>query len=184
MRTMLLAAAGVLVLSACPAEEPAQGPPEGPLQEPTPTPADEPVPLTQECTSPDGFTISYPEGWVTDEECTLFDPESVEFEGMHVPESIGVYANVDAVEFERTEPERFEEELGGRETTIDGRPALRLETEATGEGLYDAGHVSTSWRVDLDGETFIAITHDVEELDYAANQAILDAMVESLTFDV
>ncbi len=39
---------------------------------------------------------------------------------------------------------------------------------------------SYRYAVDLDGRTLVAVTRDVEGLDYGRNQDVLDAMMESL----
>jgi hypothetical protein len=69
---------------------------------------------------------------------------------------------------------------------VDGHPALRAELRHTGWGLYDAGHRSYAWFVDLGDQTLIAVTHDVVDADpppFAARQRILDAMMASVRID-
>jgi hypothetical protein len=148
-------------------------------------------PLDQECSSPAGYRLSYPAGWVTNEEqanqlppCSLFDPESVELgETLHVPETIAIRVGVEEVAFDETVDSRFEEELDREDLRVGGRTAVRLETRSTGEGLLDRGIESTSYRIDMgDGRTFIATTYDVGELDYETKQEILDRIMETLRF--
>jgi hypothetical protein len=154
-----------------------------------PDSADELV-LTQECSSPAGYRLSYPEDWVTNEEeanqlppCSLFDPESVELgETLHIPESIAIRAGIEPVVFDSTVDRLFEEELDRQDVQVAGRAAVRLETRATGEGLLQPGVLATSYRVDLGDRTFIATTYDVDELDYETKQEILDRMMETLRF--
>jgi hypothetical protein len=61
-----------------------------------------------------------------------------------------------------------------------GRPAVRAETVSTGDGLLPEGIRSYRYAVDLDGRTLVAVTRDVEGLDYAGNQDVVDAMMASL----
>jgi hypothetical protein len=73
--------------------------------------------------------------------------------------------------------------LARRETTVLGRRAVRVETEATGEGFEDRGVKVTSWVVDRDGAAFFVRTTGFPgKGDYATRQATLDRAVETLVF--
>lgn len=146
------------------------------------------VELAQTCTSTEGgYAVDYPDGWSTNEgdvtsPCRFFHPEPFE-----VPEATEVFGlavtiGVEPVPFERVAaPDGMgEEELSRQETTVAGQPAVLVETESTGEALLPEGVRSYRYAVDLDGRTLVAVTRDVEGLDYGRNQDVLDAMMSSL----
>jgi putative cell wall-binding protein len=148
------------------------------------------------CSNVDGFTVSYTDRWVTNIEridevpaCSLFDPdpESFEFEGQEIPLSIGAYLRITAaVEFDdaATADPQVEREVDREVTTVDERTAVRLETEATGDGQLPEGALSTRWVVDLgDGSVFLASSHEVGEPAYAEKVTVLDDMMGAITFD-
>lgn len=146
--------------------------------------------LAQECSN-ELYSVSYPEGWVTNEQavdslpaCSLFDPESVELgETLQVPESIAVFLRVEEVAFAATNQEdSFEEELAREGLVVAGQAAVRAESRATGEGFRPQGMLTTSYLVNLEGRTFVATTHDTGELDYETKQDVLDRMMETLQF--
>lgn len=114
--------------------------------------------------------------------CRFFHPEP--FEVPEATEVIGlaVTVSVEPVAFERVSgsDDLTEDELSREETTVAGRPAVRVETVSTGDGLLPEGIRSYRYAVDLDGRTLVAVTRDVEGLDYAANQDVVDAMMDSL----
>jgi hypothetical protein len=142
----------------------------------------------QACTNDeDGYTVEYPSGWSTNAgevvpPCRFFHPEP-----FGVPEAtevigLAVTVSVEPVPFERVSgsDDLTEEELSREETTVAGRPAVRVETVSTGDGLLPEGIRSYRYAVDLDGRTLVAVTRDVEGLDYAGNQDVVDAMMASL----
>ena len=64
---------------------------------------------------------------------------------------------------------------------VDGRQALRIEAEASGEGLAPRGMRSLRYVIDLGGgRSLIATTHDTGAGRYETEKRILGAMVESL----
>lgn len=146
------------------------------------------VELGQTCTSADGgYAVEYPTGWSTNEgdvtePCRFFHPEPFEVPQATEVFGLAVTIGVEPVPFERVgAPDGMvEEELSREETTVAGRPAVVVETESTGEGLLPEGVRSYRYAVDLDGRTLVAVTRDVEGLDYGRNQDVLDAMMESL----
>lgn len=177
-RTVGVLVGSVVVLAGCP----------GPEQDQTTTTG-----LTQECTNPDGFSVAYPDGWVTNEEaeddlppCSLFDPDpdQLRVEGKEIPLDVAVSVQLEAVPFEEMlRAGEHTEELERRESTVDGRDAVRLELRHTGEGLYPEGTLLTMWMIDRDGVTFVARSADVGEPEYSRTQEILDQMVDSVSFD-
>jgi hypothetical protein len=172
-----------LVLSAC-ASEDVEGP------SPQPTAPFSPIEATERCTNPEGFEVSHPEGWVTNEEsedglppCSLFDPESVDTgDALEVPLDIAVFIRIEPVPFRDVESADFADEISRQELTVGERPAVRLEYQATGGALLPAGTLSTSYRIDLGEETLIAVAHDIGEPAYRVKQDALDAMMRTLEF--
>ncbi len=148
---------------------------------------DDPLAGGQSCTNERaGYTVRYPAEWHTNSgdvvaRCCFFHPEPFEVEAQTEVLDIAISLRVDAVPFERVTGEgQAERTLEREETTIDGRPAVRTEAEATGAALLPDGTRVYRYAIDLDGRTVIASTLDVAGLDYAANKRLLDAMVASL----
>jgi hypothetical protein len=139
-----------------------------------------------------GFAIGYPARWHTDavapeESCEYLDPEPFEvppqsdFSGTALEVDPGgePYAEVVDGLVDR----RFARVLARRETRVAGRPAVRLESEATGEGFEGEGVKVTSWVVDRDGRAFVVRTTGFPgKGDYASRQSTLDRAVETLVF--
>jgi hypothetical protein len=113
-----------------------------------------------------GYAIGYPADWHTatlegEFECSFFDPEPFEI----IPESefpltalqafpAGEERSFEQVVEEYADP-MFERELARRDTTVAGFPAVRLETEATGQGLFDEGTRTLAYIVDRDVAPFV-----------------------------
>ena len=78
-------------------------------------------------------------------------------------------------------PGSSERVLSTERLTVDGRPALRVEAEASGEGLAPRGMRSLRYVIDLGGgKSLIASTHDTDAGKYESEKRILGVMVESL----
>lgn len=191
----LAAAALVLVAGACTAGD---TPAPGTTGTPQPTPAQSPTVAQRAgwetcANATSGYTIDYPGDWSTNSEaidhvepCSLFDPqpERLRTEGLEVPADVAVALYVEAAPFhDVASADRHADELDRSEAVVDGREAVRTDSEATGEGFYPEGWRYTTWAVDLDGVTFVAQTFDVGELPYPDKQEVLDGMVASLRFD-
>lgn len=185
--TSLLAA---LVLAGCGADDEVAPPGPPPAEEPVPTeptaPAEE---LAQRCENEEaGFAVAYPGHWHTNSgdvapACSFFDPEP--FEVPEATEAVGVAAihvYRDPVAFDVVTGEVMGIEILAREEIeVAGRPAVRRETEATGEGLLDAGTRAVEYVVDLGGgETLFASSHDVHGAGFAERVEVLDRMMETL----
>jgi hypothetical protein len=188
---MLVGLVGLLLLSACTLEDV----PDDVLPSPTAEPEETPTPdaddeLTAQCTNPDGFTVSYPEGWSTNETtedalppCSLFDPQTVDTgDALEVPADIALFLRIEAVAFDATEDDVTVDVVDRSELTVNGHTAVREETEATGDGMFPEGTRSTMYRVDLGEQTFIAVTRDEGDPAYEVKQQVLDAMIDTLTF--
>lgn len=143
------------------------------------------------CSNPgDGYEIDYPETWETNpadvmEPCRLFDPEPVDVEPeTQIPADIAVRLTIEPVDYETvTAEDPTGEDVSDREESeVAGRPATRIEAEATDDAaLRPAGTRETRWMIDLgDGRTLVAATTESPEGDYEAEQAVLDEMVATL----
>lgn len=155
--------------------------------------AAEPDPLTATCTSTEaGYTLQYPADWHTEPDndypvCHYFHPESFSVpdggEATHFGAIVAVVPESFEVVRGWSSDERFERVLSEVETVVNGRPAVVIESESTGEGLLDRGTLTYRYVVDLgDGRAVDASTRTTEGLDYDANKAVLDAMMASLEF--
>lgn len=151
-------------------------------------PADAQGGPTQTCTNAEaGFRVDYPADWHTNDgsvmpACSLFDPQPITVPpASEIPQDIAVSIGREQVAFGVAAGEDIGRRVLTADTTrIDGRTAVRMESEATGEGLYDAGMLSYSWVVDLDDAVLIAQSHDAGEPDFAAKKSVLDRMMQSL----
>jgi hypothetical protein len=145
------------------------------------------------CSNPArGFAIGFPARWHMDEvaeheSCEYFDPDP--FEVPPQTDFSGTALEIDpgGEKYETVVDglvdRRFARVLGRRETTVLGRPAVRIQTEATGEGFEDRGVKVTSWVVDRDGSAFVIRTTGFPgKGDYAARQKTLDRAIETLAF--
>jgi putative cell wall-binding protein len=140
------------------------------------------------------YTVSHPDDWATNIEsiddvpaCSLFDPDAdaIRAEGSTVPADIAVYLRASDIDFAEASTANMDEELlDRRETTVDGRDAVRLEVRFTGEGAFDEGTLGTRWVIDRGDEILIGVSYDIGEPAYAEKQEVLDAMVDSLAFDL
>jgi hypothetical protein len=169
---------------------PASDTPEPPsaVQQPKPVPVAEPA-LSQQCTNErGGFTVSYPAGWHTNggeviPACSAFDPEPVQVPPQsEMPFEIAIVIDVQEVAFEGTATDsQFERVLSSERLTIGGRPALRAEVEATGEGLADRGMRTLRYAIDLgNGRSLVASTNRTGE-QYEREKEILARMVETIS---
>jgi hypothetical protein len=139
-----------------------------------------------------GFAIGFPARWYTDEvapheSCEYFDPApfdvppQTDFSGTALEIDPGgeMYQIVVDGLVER----RFARVLARRETTVLGRPAVRIETEATGAGFEDRGVKVTAWVVDRDGSAFVVRTTGFPgKGDYSTRQETLDRAIDTLSF--
>jgi hypothetical protein len=137
-----------------------------------------------------GFAIGYPAHWYTDEvsddeSCEYFDPDPFEIP----PQSdfSGTALEIDpggeryGTVVDGLVDRRFARVLARRETTVEGRRAARIETEATGQGFEDRGVKVTTWVVDREGGALLVRTTGFPgKGDYPSRQATLDRAIETL----
>ena len=144
------------------------------------------VELTQQCTNPEeGYTVSLPRGWYYNETveaddtddvaaCRFFSPDDFE-----VRPGSGVSDVAIGIGREATAP-RAE----GEATTVGGKPAIILETEANDDSFDPAGTRYYQYWIDVGAEWLVATTTDAPGWvgDYDDNKAVLDAMMDTLSF--
>jgi hypothetical protein len=143
--------------------------------------------LDQSCTSPDGFTIRYPRDWDAVSDCGQFGPAPLEEPEPATDERPGVVsAYVDPVAFGDVSAPGPGEQARAL-SVVDGFPAVRVTTEATGEGLYPRGTTSVTWMVDLAigtddgaGTLFVDAVNPANREDFDRIVTTLDAMVRGI----
>lgn len=146
-----------------------------------------PVALSQRCTSPEGFSVAYPAGWAvnagdTVPACTRFAPDPFTVPPGTDARVGAVSATVEPAPFEDVAGTGSAREVERRDTTVGGRPAVRVELVHSDEGLYPAGTRATRYVValadDADGpRTLVLATIGLPQFDYARNVRVLDRMV-------
>ncbi len=187
----MLTGIALLGMAACGAsdgERPAMAPDSSTTSVATPsTTATDSPQLAQTCEA-ERYRVGYPAGWSTNTgdvvpSCRFFDagpftvPPATEFLDPAVvfdPEPIPYARLVGSVG-------GGEEVLDRRETTVAGRPEVRIEARAGNDGaLLPPGTASLRYVVDLDGSTLIAATYGVAGADHRRNRDVLDAMMATL----
>ena len=143
--------------------------------------------LAERCENPEGgYAVRYPGGWHTNDgsvtaPCSFFHPEAFELPEASEPPPLAVSIG--------REPVAFADATGGNpgirivsseEVEVAGRPAVRRETDSTGEALFPAGVRALEYLVDLEGETLVAVTRSRGELDFERNRDVLDRIVATL----
>ena len=139
-----------------------------------------------------GYSIAYPGGWYTthlrpSQACEYFDPEPFEIiPGTEFPPT-GLFAffstqSVDEYLEPLTDP-MFYETLRREETTVNGRPAVFVETSSTGQGESEPGERTYGYVIDRNGRAFavLAIGLPADER-YEEFKAVADRAVETVRF--
>ncbi|MGH9041246.1 MAG: hypothetical protein ACRDZ3_13560 [Acidimicrobiia bacterium] len=134
------------------------------------------------------FDVTYPDSWwVHDRDpehsipaCALFHPEPLEIEYNSEAPGLAIDLGVDGLWTNMRLPAPDAEVVSERQATVGGREAVRYEYRADEGTILPAGTLSTVWVVNLDPLGLVATTSQVGDLDYAANQKVLDEMVESV----
>ena len=136
----------------------------------------------------DDITVDYPGSWNVHENadvppCRVFHPQPIEdFVGESQHYAARLY--IDPVEFEDAAGSSGGEELSRRETTVDGRDAVVIEAQSSGEAMLAEGERSYTYIVDLDGMILVGTTTSVGDTDYERDKQVLDRMMETLTVDL
>jgi hypothetical protein len=139
-----------------------------------------------------GYAIGYPADWNTatlegEFECSFFDPEPFEIiEGSEFPlTALQAFPageegrTFDQIVAEYADP-MFERELARDDTTVAGFPAVRLETEATGQGLFDKGTKTIAYVVDRDVAPFVVRAQASPGVEL--HEDVLEHAVETIRF--
>lgn len=147
------------------------------------------VALTQRCANErHGFSVSYPAGWSTNDgsvlpACSVFHPAPVELpRESEIPFELAVVIGVENAAFDpAVRSSQWERVISSQRLKIADRDAVRVESEATGEGLAERGMRSVRYVVDLgNGRTLTATTNDTDDA-YARNQDVLARMVATIS---
>jgi hypothetical protein len=193
MGRFLLAASLALALGAASCERPGSADlPEGaaPAEPPALAAADPAMERTTECVDRvEGYAVRYPAGWHANTgeilgPCSLFDPEPIAIPpASEIPLDIAIMIGFEPVPFATLTGEVLgRRDLSREETTVDGRRAMRVEGETTGEGLHDRGIRSYQYLVDLGDTTMVASTYEAGSLPIQRKRRILDAMMATFDF--
>jgi hypothetical protein len=178
---------------------------------PSPTPKASPTPrpsVTASAPSVDTtcsselyrFEISYPKSWHTVEDdptwlCLLFDPKPITIDPASDLPEVAVLitmieSDLDTVYASMIDPVFWEEVPGTeRQTSVAGKPAIRIELVATGEGIYPKGMLSYVYLFEREGSTYTLETHGQPSADgepnaddgrYTSNKKVLDGMTRTM----
>ena len=165
----------------------------------------EPSPATSECSGAVGgvaYEVNLPEGWHVNEAqdgvpaCWLFGPQPVEASLAPAEADTPTIHSNAVVWFGQpypadvVPPGSFDERMtasanalgvvDSQRTTIDGRPAARVESVAMGDGV-PPGERYVMWHIDL-GRVELTATMMTQAVTYEEAVAALDAIVQSLRF--
>jgi hypothetical protein len=142
------------------------------------------------CESPEGFAISAPTTWATNEggvvpRCGQFNPEPFDVPRGTDERVAAIVVYVERVPFATVAQPREGRDEVRAVTAVDGRQAVRLSYRTTGEGLYPEGTPITSYMVDFGEEggepvTLILNTLGTPPFDYDRNVVVLDRMFQTL----
>jgi hypothetical protein len=134
-----------------------------------------------------GFRVAYPSDWQTNAgdvlpSCTVFHPGEIEIPvASELPHDLAITISREPVELEElTRDDAWHSIVFAERVAVAGLPAVRMEYEATGEGLRDAGALTYRYVVQLEAGVLIAATHDVGTPSYQEKRAVLDRMIETL----
>lgn len=174
---------------------------EAPPQETPPAEPATPAPLAftpdtvlgshQECTNrSEGYAVAFPEGWHTNPDgalgpCSVFHPQPFRIPvDSEMPVELAVMIGFEAVPFADLTGEMLGRRVISREAArVDGREAMRMLSESTGDGLHEPGLRAYQFFVDLGDTTMIATTYDADaEPAFERRRRILDAMMASFDF--
>lgn len=139
-----------------------------------------------------GYSIAYPAGWYTThlrpiQACEYFDPEPFEIiPGTEFPPT-GLFASFSAQSVEEyleplTDP-MFYDTLRREETTVNGRPAVLVETSSTGQGESEPGQRTYGYVIDRNGRAFAVLAISLPDDErYEEFKSVADEAVETVRF--
>ena len=170
----------------------------GPAPSVAPTSSSTPTPTTTTppgnfvvCTAEsEGFRLRYPATWSTNDPqqarpCRFYHPAPFTVPPESEAPGLAIAVKVEPVPMADIavgpEGSLTADVLALRETTVAGRPAVRAETSATGEGFLAPGVRGVVYYVDFEDRTLLATTFDTASAGtLASNVAVLDQMMTSL----
>lgn len=139
-----------------------------------------------------GYTIGYPSGWYTthlrpSQACEYFDPAPFEIvPGTEFPPTALFAAqsdeSVDLYVEQLTDP-MFFDTIRREEMTVGGRPAVLVETSATGQGESEPGERTYGYVVDNEGRAFVVLATGLPgDERYEDFKAVADEAVRTVLF--
>ena len=137
-----------------------------------------------------GYSIGYPSAWYTThlgpaQACEYFDPEPFEIvPGTEFPPTALFAAltreTVESYVGQVTDP-MFFETIRREETTVGDRPAVLIETEATGQGESEPGERMYGYVVDVGGRALVVLATGLPGDDrYEDFKLVADEAVETV----
>ncbi len=146
---------------------------------------------TKECVAPQrGYRVEFPSTWFVNdaehmEPCRFFHPEPFSLQPGTEATGVAVTVQLNPLSFDRATPAAegsfASEVLDRRTATVDGRPAVRVETRSTGAALLPAEVRGVSWFVDVAPGTLVATTTEATPAGtFGGNVEVLDEMMRSL----
>lgn len=190
-RSVVAVLAAAISAASCERPDSAGIPPDAEQATPTAQAAADPaMDRTSACVNREaGYVIRYPADWHVNTgeilgPCSLFDPEQIEIpRDSEVPIEIALMIGLEPVPFTTLTGQVLgRRDLTRERTTVDGREAMRIEGETTGEGLHDRGIRSYQYFIDLGDTTLVATTYDAGSLPFDPKRRVLDGMMETLAF--
>lgn len=135
-----------------------------------------------------GYSVRHPPGWHTAYGCRYLDPEPLDIPA-HTDGFFSAIAVVDGdTSFDQARQrsnDRFVVIVVREDTTIGGRKAVRFESEATGEGLFDKGSRLYSVVIDNDGRAFELLTAwfpGTSVAEYQVRKNMVDEVAKTVRF--
>ncbi len=142
------------------------------------------VELGATCTAPTGITVPHPSDWVANGDgpvpaCSMFSADEFPVVPSSDARTAPIAVEVEDLPFGEAAV-RLPDETGRTGTTVDGHPAVRIESVA-GPGLWPEGTPSVRWVVDLgSSRVLVADAVGLAPFDHARDVEVLDAMVAAV----
>jgi hypothetical protein len=144
--------------------------------------------LSQECTNPDvDYTVAFPTGWYVNGRVEGGELEDVAACRFFAPQDFEVQPQAGIAGIAVSIGAQSDGPPGALtpETSVGGKPAYVTETTVEQDGIEPAGTRHYDYWVELGPDAWLrAGTSDAPNVvgDYDENKAVLDAMMDSLTF--